>query len=626
MAKFITNLDITPASEEEVNIYYETATKEINALLAKYNILNSNGKLEELSADQFKALLSFASFFQSTPLRSIFFDQKQQFVPPEIIYVFRRIISDPPASIKAVFFNAFITLLTAKGWDKPLSAYFEKHYNVPSDGTIILKELKDFSFGSGVYRVTFQLRVPGREKITVFLKGSCGVQSRNELLYFHLQKQFLSTASYAKAPVILSNKENNDELLLSPLIPGAASDTILSKLTQAHRKTKHNEHKSILKQALEILIEAFLRHAALGDLLGRNDRHLMNSFIACVVDGIPQKSTLEDLNNPEKILAFANIIVTQKITAFSLIDFDLAWLLGEKNAGWILADIDFGLSELNLLSLFAEFNDYNSKTNPFYERRKEYVERYFNVYCQKQQAILEDKEILFSEIKKFYAAEISEEKLKILTQGIIFFERSKQPVFKMFERYLLNFRIRRVHKETLVALYKIAKESNNMDLLNALQEAELLKYLPPQSAFATSELNVFLQLQCFRGVLSKEDMITLSQERTTTWETIASNIANIAAEFNSTLFKDLQDKTQFIKNDTAELLQGLRSTATKDVKDTEYTASEPSTKATQYFANPLVMFKAPTTPPSSEPTLQGGKKTPTNASSLPDAGSTQGTI
>jgi len=567
MATFITKFEVILASKEEVTTYYETATKKINALLTKYDIRNAKGELEEVSADKFKALLSSTGLFQSTPLKSIFFDQKQQFLPQEIIHAFRSIISDPPTSIKAVFFNEFLTLLTKRGWDKPLSMYFEKQYNFPSDGIIILDELKDFSIGSGVYRATFQLRTPRREEITVFLKRSCGIKSRNELLYFHLQKQFLPTASYAKTPFILSNKKIKEELLLSPLIPGAASDITLSKLTQAYRTTQYNDHKSILKKALEILIEAFFCHAALGDLLGRNDRHLMNSRIASVVDGIPQKSTLEDLNNLEKILAYAKSIVTNKIKAFSLIDFDLTWLLGEKNAGWILADIDFGLSELNLLSLLDEFNDYNFKTNPFYAKRKEYVERYFKVYCQKQKAILEKKEILFSEINKSYTPKISEEKLKILTQEIIFYEKNKEAIFKLFKRYLLNFRIRRVHKATLVTLHEIAKNSKNMKLLNALKAAKLLKYLPPEPDSASSELNVFLQLQCFRNVLSEKDMIILSEgKRTITWEIIASNISTIAEKFNSKLFKALQDKKQFIKNDTAELLKGLRNTETREVK------------------------------------------------------------
>jgi len=603
MATFKTKLEGILASEEEVTIYYETVIKKINALLAEHGIRKSNGKFEEVSADKFKALLSLDGFFQPTPLKSIFFDRKQQFVPEEIGRASRSIISDPPASIKAFFLKEFIKLLIKKGWDKPLSAYFEEQYNFPPDGTIILDELKDFSFGSGVYRATFQLGTTRREKITVFLKRSCGVESHNELLYFHLQKQFLSTASYAKTPFILSNKENEDALLLSPLIPGVASDTILTTLTRVIRKTKDNDNKSILKKALEILIEAFLRHAALGDLLGRNDRHLMNSFIAPVVDGIPQENMWEDLDNSEKILAFAKTIVTKKIKAFSLIDFDLAWLLGKKNAEWILADIDFGLSELNLLSLLDEFNDYNSKTNPFFEKRKETVEHHFDVYCQKQEEILEKKEILFSEIKKSYAPKISGEKLRILTREINLSEKNKESVVKVFKRYLLNFRIRRVHKETLFELYKIAKKTNNINLSNALKEAELSKYLPRQFAFDAYELNVFLELQCFRNVLSKDMIMLCEVDRATSWEKIASDISKIAGRFNRKLFKALQEKKQFIENDTKELLKGLRSIETEEVKNMNIPHPKSQSKQPSTFSNSSVIFNDPTTAPiDSEPT------------------------
>jgi len=567
MAIFITNLEVILASEEEVKIYYETATKKINALLEKYDIRNSKGKLEQVFENKLETLLTFDGFFQSTPLKSIFFDQKQQFIPQEIIHAFRSIISDPPENIKAIFFNKFISLLMKKGWDKPLSTYFEKQYNFPSDGTIILDALQDFSIGSGVYRATFKLRTPRREKVTVFLKGSSGLQSHNELLYFQLQKQFLLTASHAKMPFILSNIEKKENLLLSPEIPGASSDSILSALAQAYQKTRLNEHKHILKKSLEILIESFFCHAALGDLLGRNDRHLLNSLIARIVSGIPKKNTLETLNSPENILIYAKAIVKKKTGAFSLIDFDLAWLLGEKNINWMLADIDFGLSEINLLSLLAEFNDYNAKENPYYTKRRAYTLHYFNAYCQKQKAILKNKEILFSAIKKTYPSKISEDKIKILTREITLHEKNNDAVIGRFRRYLIDFRIRRVYKETLVTLHKCAKQSNHMALLTALKEAELLRYLPPQPTSISSELNVFLQLQCFRGVLSKQDRMTLSVEERTGWETVASNISTIAEKFDHKLLTTLQNKIQFIKNDASELLKDLQSAKIKEVQD-----------------------------------------------------------
>ena len=365
MAIFKTNLEVIYASENEVELYYEATAKKINLLLEKYDIRDQKGKLEEVSAEQLRILLSFSGFFQSTPLKAIFFDQKHQYIPQDIIHTFRSIISDPPPNIKVIFFNIFISLLTAKGWDKPLSTYLEKEYNFPPDGIVILDDLKDFSLGFGVYRVTFQLKIPGKEKIIVFLKQSNEIRSYNELLYFHLQKELLPTSSQAKLPCILSNKEK-EEILLSPLVPGVASDTALSTLMQNYRKTKNNTQKFHIKKILEVLVEAFISHAALSDVLGRNDRHLMNSLIEFIDDGVSKSNILEDLNNPEAVLAYAKTIETKKTQAISLIDIDLKWLLGERNTDWALADIDFGLSELNLLSLLPEFNDYDLKTNPFF--------------------------------------------------------------------------------------------------------------------------------------------------------------------------------------------------------------------------------------------------------------------
>ena len=164
---------------------------------------------------------------------------------------------------------------------------------------------------------------------------------------------------------------------------------------------------------------------------------------------------------------------------------------------------------------------------------------------------------IISEINKCYTSQDSDKKINLLSQQIERCRETKKYTIKLFKRYLLTFRIRMVYKSTLYALHDMANESNNTNLLNALKNADLLKYIPPQ--FSTSaNLNVFLQLQCFRGVLSKKDMIILSEKRSTNWEAIASNISMIAKQFNSPLFKALQNKILFIKNDTVKLLNALK--------------------------------------------------------------------
>jgi len=112
--QLIISFDVTPANKEEVNAYYKAVTEKINTLLAKHEIRNAQNKLEQVSSEQFKALLTFEGFFQSTPLKSIFFHQQQQFVPQAIIYEFRSIISEAPENIKTVFYKTFISLITKK--------------------------------------------------------------------------------------------------------------------------------------------------------------------------------------------------------------------------------------------------------------------------------------------------------------------------------------------------------------------------------------------------------------------------------------------------------------------------------------------------------------------------------
>lgn len=536
-------------SEDKIDQYYEMATQNINSLLQKYSIRNAEGELEEISANSLKMLLTVEGFFQDTPLKGIFFAQKQQFVPHEIVQAFQNIISPASSDIKAVFFNLFLTLLTKKKWVSALSEYFEKQYNLPKDGIIVLNDIKDFSLGVGIYRLTFQLS--NTEEVIVFLKQAQALHPYNEMLYFQLQKEFFLTANHAKTPYLLSNKDTEEALLLSPFIRGLTSDIVISLLEKAYRTT----NKIILKKALEILIEEFVNHAVLGDILGRNDRHLQNSLMALVSDGIPQKNTLEYLIDPEKILWCAEKIATEKSKAISLIDIDLKWLLEEKNFAWALIDIDFGLSEINLLSLLPEFRDYDLKNNQFLEKRKEYIEYYFDMYCQKQDAILEQKELLFSAIRKNYPFEVSGKKSKILKQRIEEIENNQDHVIKVFERYLLNFRLRLIHKITLFALYKIAKDANNQHLLNALKEAELLKFIPIESTFVLTEANVFNQLECFRGVLSKKDRMIVSENNKTDWETVAANISKVAKNFDNKLFQELEKQKQFVELDSAVLLQ-----------------------------------------------------------------------
>src|SRR5690348_1834235 len=147
MVEFRTNLEVIFADEKEIAQYYEIACKKLNLLLEQHNILNGNNKHEKVCAEELRAPLTARGFFKQTPLKSIFYSNKQQFIPSEIVDIFRNIVSDPPTNIKAVLYDTFLKLLREKGWAKPLSTYFEKKYNFPSDGIIILEDLKDFSFG-----------------------------------------------------------------------------------------------------------------------------------------------------------------------------------------------------------------------------------------------------------------------------------------------------------------------------------------------------------------------------------------------------------------------------------------------------------------------------------------------
>ena len=192
------------------------------------------------------------------------------------------------------------------------------------------------------------------------------------------------------------------------------------------------------------------------------------------------------------------------------------------------------------------------------KKEKKYIEYYFHIYYQNKNKLLNKKDFILSKIKEFYPDNIAKEKINIFNQNILFFTKNEMGIVTIFERYLLNFRIRLIYKLMLIQLNNMAQDSHEPHFINTLRSSYLQKYIPSPLYFNQDKASVSIKLQCFRGVLSKKDMITLDKKTDISWETVAFDILTITKKFNTNLFKSLIRKEEFIKTDTVALLADIK--------------------------------------------------------------------
>ena len=539
--------------------YLDNKTQEINLLLEKFNVRKTSGPHERISIDRLLSFLCVDYFPETTAISEIFLSQQYPIIPQAIIDAFHGVVSEAPLNIMKIFAERFLKLLKNEGWMRPLKAFCQRQYGLKKESDLFLIEIKDFSFSSIVYRLNFQIGHDNKKNICFFLKKISRLQASNELLYFNLQKKLLTIAKFSHIPTVLLNKDSQDALLLSPIIPGIESDTILSILMQTEEYISNNSDKIYIRKAIEVLIEGFFSHAALGDVLARNDRNFMNTFIAPVFEGVTQNNILNQLSNNEQVLSFSRFIAEKGNQSISLIGFDFTWLLDAVNVDWIFADISFGVSEINLLSLLAEF-DVDSESNiSSYEKRRKMILHYYQVYYNKLKSFINSSEVIISELKRSYSGSESQEKLKSFQEILKLIGDGKEFSIKIFRRYLVDYRIRKLYKVTLVSLYKQIIKSNDVDYMEAIEKSELLKYIPEQSIADTAYPSIMLELECFRGVLSNNDIAVLDKDKRKkiSWESVIARIDALSELVDFKVCEELQVKKQFIINDATCLMEEI---------------------------------------------------------------------
>ena len=539
MVEFTTNIEVIPGSKDDVHNYFKVMVKKINLLFLKYDIRDDKNKIEKLFLHDLMVMQHFSKEPRIKELS--FLNRKQRFLPQEIILFFRDFVSESPMHIKTVLFDNFLNFLRERDDDKLLSDYIKSQCGFSFDGLLVLDAIELYSINSMVYRITFKKPLLSNKKYIFFLKETNKLRSSNEILYSSLQRRFLYSSRFANIPFLL--RENEGNLLFSSSAPGVSSDIIFTKLIQARKNVAIPNDMITIDEALKVLLEAFISHAALGDLLGRNDRHLINSNIAFIEDDAIKTDVLNYFSSATDVLTWADNVAVNKMDSFSLVQFDIEWLLEEKNIEWMLLDIDFGLSELNLLSFFDEFNVYDDGDGVFYEKRKELIEYFYHIYIQTQSVIVKNKNFIFSEIKKYFSKQIVCEKIQFIEKNIFYFS-NKETIISFFSRYLLDYRIRKIYQGSLNGLYQNAIDANNQEILSNLSHANLLQYIPARFGCDTLNQSASIELQCFRGV-------------TYQWGEVMCRIENILKSFSPTLLSSLQNKKEFIKNDADKLLQGI---------------------------------------------------------------------
>ncbi len=576
MRQFITNLESPSARAEEVVGYCKLLQEQITELLVRFGVCGVEESQQLVSVQHVQELLFLKHFDKPTPIKAIFFDRAQQFVPIRIIESFQRVVSGAPLSLKRTIFTAFQDVFNRHGWFEPLSAYFHKRYQVSVDEKIMVVDIQDCSVANGTFRMTFQINTPVRKRIPLFVKKTSQDRAYNEMLYFYCQKRFFDFARYADTPAVLAGTKADDELMLAPTVPGLSADVVLTNLYQCRHKMEYDEIKALVVEASKVLIAAFMKHAALGDLLGRNDRHLNNTLLAPVIDNNIQDIKPSDLSDPPQGLQFCKRVLLEKMSAFSLIAIDFEWLLGANNNSWALVDIDFGLAEINLLQLLPEFSIANFKDERLQSQRKTSIQFYFDVYLQQLRQIMADAEVISCEISKIYPKHLVADKLEIFNKNMGLMKSSHDYARQVFRRYLLDYRMRMVYREALGQLRELAQLPNNQTLLNQLKETGLSRFLPPEGV-RLADSNAIIKLQCFRGVMSKHDAHMLQKTQKLAWEDVVLHIDKIAQSFAPDIYQQINEAIQFIKQDTAVLLAASHTFAVNENQSVQDSMEEVAT-------------------------------------------------
>ncbi|OED37232.1 hypothetical protein AB834_02070 [PVC group bacterium (ex Bugula neritina AB1)] len=309
--------------------YFQGRVETLNKVLCEASGLCHLG---DLTGKHFLEQLSYRKIFGRNVIKDLYFGGRKSHVPRVVIDTYRSVINDAPPDIKKDLNSLFEKRIYELGWVPFLEDYFFKNFGYNDDWSI--SNVEDHSIGAGVYCLTFLLKDKNKS-VDLFLKREFddGFTLKHESFYHAIQAKFIHPEFIAPQPVYYHSQQGNS-LSVAERFPGISSETFFRFWMTGAQK--------IDIEINDIFVTCLAKHAAMGDVLGRNDRHLGNSHLASVTSSGEET---KDLN------IFMDINESQKLW---MIDFDIQYLLESNSDDWILEDIRQGLSEINLLPFLLE--------------------------------------------------------------------------------------------------------------------------------------------------------------------------------------------------------------------------------------------------------------------------------
>lgn len=344
----------------DIFTYFEGQAVQLNRVLC---VASDLCDFNELTGEHLWEQLSRDKIFGRNVIRDLYFGGRKGYVPRLVVDTYRNIINQAPQDIQKELNRLFEQRINELAWTDALAEYFEQRCSY--QGSWSIQKVQDYSIGAGVYCLSFDLIDAGRT-VDLFLKREFkeGFTLKHESFYHGLQVYLINKDKRHPQPFYYAQNQGT-ALSIAKRFPGVSSELFFSQWltqdTEAQSRVIHN------------LLLCLGEHAALGDVFGRNDRHLGNSHVAW-----DSGSDAFLWNDRDKHDFCLDIRQSQQLW---MIDFDIQYLLKRDNYDWMLEDIRQGLSEMNLFTvLWPHF---------LYESNDEELLKVIDVFQQAYEGLLQ---------------------------------------------------------------------------------------------------------------------------------------------------------------------------------------------------------------------------------------------
>ncbi|MCK5494380.1 MAG: hypothetical protein KAJ14_14815, partial [Candidatus Omnitrophica bacterium] len=426
----------------DILTYYQSKLDDLKKAIQKDIGRDVNISIKDLIAPVFDK----KKFMKETVIRETYFQGKEAFLSKKVKDVYRSIINDAPEGIKVQIIRVFNQRIDEFGWKPAIDEYIRLNYShLGYTGMEEIVDVVDHSIGWGVYKYIVKPKGSLSEDDTIefFIKNGSSENDylKNEFVWFELQRLILGI-NIGLSPHIYT-LENGTELLIMPVIPGNSANVLITALI---KEKKYKELKGLI-------LNYMIYQMALGDVFGRNDRHLANTHIKMIEDKI-------------------NLVMT----------FDNSYFLNEQNYDWTEEDISQGIHECNMTILLPEFYDSDSRLLLFEEIEKKYKEIW--------QKVIENRSYIDKLIWDVYG-DFAQDKITILNKEMN--AGPKKVLERHYRSLFYGYMYRRVYRKHLTALlngYFIKGE-----------DANYKKYCYPEE---NNDFTASRYMECFRGVLQKD--------------------------------------------------------------------------------------------------------------------------